>query len=78
MCSVLGKVGCCIVGQTEVLVPADRVLYGIRDVTATVDSMPLITSSILSKKAAGEQPLILELFSKSESVYKCLMINIHY
>ena len=61
MCSVLGKVGCCIVGQTEALVPADRVLYGIRDVTATVDSMPLITSSILSKKAAGEQPLILEL-----------------
>lgn len=52
MCSVLGKVGCCIVGQTEALVPADRVLYGIRDVTATVDSMPLITSSILSKKAA--------------------------
>ena len=65
MCSVLGKVGCCIVGQTEALVPADRVLYGIRDVTATVDSMPLITSSILSKKAAGEQPLILGWFSIS-------------
>ena len=70
MCSVLGKVGCCIVGQTEALVPADRVLYGIRDVTATVDSMPLITSSILSKKAAGKQPLMLEWFSISVKLEK--------
>ena len=53
MCDILGKVGCCIVGQTEALVPADRVLYGIRDVTGTVASMPLISSSIISKKACG-------------------------
>ena len=53
MCDVLEKVGCCIVGQTETIAPADRVLYGIRDVTSTVGSLPLITSSILSKKAAG-------------------------
>ena len=53
MCDVLAKVGCCIVGQTESVVPADRVLYRIRDVTATVSSIPLISSSIISKKAAG-------------------------
>lgn len=55
MSDVLAKVGCCIVGQTESVVPADRVLYRIRDVTATVSSIPLISSSIISKKAAGMQ-----------------------
>lgn len=60
VCDVLAKVGCCIVGQTESLVPADRVLYRIRDVTATVSSIPLISSSIISKKAA-ENPSALVL-----------------
>jgi len=52
MLEALDKVGCVIVGQTSKLVPADRILYGLRDITATVDSLPLITASILSKKGA--------------------------
>ncbi|TZG27539.1 thymidine phosphorylase [Sphingomonas montanisoli] len=59
---VVADVGCSIVGQTDDLAPADRMMYAIRDVTATIESTPLITGSILSKKlAAGLDGLVMDI-----------------
>lgn len=76
---IVGEIGTCMIGQTKEIAPADKRIYALRDVTATVESIPLIVASILSKKLAeGIDGLVLDVkvgkgaFMKSEEDARAL------